>query len=219
MKFSWSWSALNSYEACPRRFYETRVAKNFQEVHGPQLLWGNEVHKACEKRLFNPDYRMPDGMESYGPIVDQIRAAPGDTVGEGRLALDENYQPCDWRSAHLRGIIDVGKKLPRAMFMGDYKTGKKDPNSDQLKLSALMGFHTWPDVERITTAFIWLQFRDMTPATFHREDIPSMWNKLLPRVERMKESFATNRWEARPSGLCKKHCPVTTCPHNGSYGK
>lgn len=217
MSFSWSYSALTSYETCPRRHYETRIAKNFQEMEGPELKWGHIVHDACEQRLKNPSHRMPEGMSEFAPIVDQIRAAPGDTLGEHRLALDENFMPCDWRRAWLRGVIDVGKKNGRKLFLGDYKTGKVHPDNDQLELFALIGFRQWLDVEEIDTAFIWLKFRQITKHRYSRKDTPGLWNKFLPRIERMKNAIEANSFEAKPSGLCRKHCPVTTCPHNGSY--
>ena len=48
LKHPWSYSALTSYETCPKRYQLTRVTKQVTEPQTEATRWGNEVHKALE---------------------------------------------------------------------------------------------------------------------------------------------------------------------------
>jgi len=48
MDFTWSYSALKDYINCPRQYQEVKVLKRFTKETSQQMLYGTEVHKACE---------------------------------------------------------------------------------------------------------------------------------------------------------------------------
>ena len=52
-------------------------------------------------------------------------------------------------------------------------------------------------------------------AAYSKDDEPKMWEKWLRDHGRMRRAYETDVWNPRPSGLCKKHCVVLSCPHNG----
>ena len=52
--------------------------------------------------------------------------------------------------------------------------------------------------------------------TYTDDMIPALWKKWLDNYERMKVAHSNNVWNAHPSGLCKRHCVVLECIHNGS---
>ena len=45
---AWSYSLLQAFETCPRRFKLTRITKEVQEPQSEAMLHGNEVHKSLE---------------------------------------------------------------------------------------------------------------------------------------------------------------------------
>lgn len=99
-----------------------------------------------------------------------------------------------------------------------HNTGKAKPESSQLKLSAAFVFHTRPYVQKVSTSFVWLKENTTTKETFTRDQLPDIWQEFLPRVRRLEIAFQDDKWEAKPSGLCKSWCPVgkALCEHCGT---
>jgi hypothetical protein len=231
--FAWSFSALNSFETCPWRHYKTRVSKQTNDPMGIDAILGIDGHKALELRakdgvplpshIHSKTYdglkegkMSTDGWENY---VSRIIQAPGKTITETQVALNKNFQPVKWfaKDAWVRGVIDIGKILGTRMKMFDWKTGKRKEDIDQLTLFAGLCFAKWPEVEQVDTAYIWLPAKKVDPQSFTRDQIPEIWNLFLPRVKRMEIALTEHKFPKKPSGLCKKWCPVHDCEHNGFY--
>lgn len=221
-KFTWSYSSLTSFETCPYRWYLTRWAKKVEEPQTESTLWGNRVHKALEERV-KQNKPLPEDMEKFEPIVQTlIDFGKGAQVEcEQKLAINKNFQKTGYfdHDVWLRSIADITITKGDKAFVGDYKTGKMAnvPDSDQLALNSAVIFIHKPWVKSIVNAFVWLKERTISKEVFHREDLPAIWNKFLPRVRRMEQAIELENFPARPSGLCRAHCPCTQCPHNGRY--
>lgn len=207
--FSWSYSALTSFETCPRRHYLTKVAKLVIEPQTEALLWGNEVHKALELRQKGSP--LPAKFEHFEPVTQMLMSKHGKKVIEAKFAIDASFRPVGWRdpTTWCRAVVDTGVVGVKSAFLGDWKTGKRKPESDQLKLSAAIGFAHYPYLEKIHTAFIWLKEKKVDTEVFTHEQVGDIWNDFLPRVKRLEAAHQTNTWHPKPSGLCGKWCPVT----------
>lgn len=233
--FTWSYSALTAFETCPRRFYETRVAKTIVEPQGAPLLLGNAAHKSLELRVTRgtPIPKIIQVTAADGSTVSQsstgweamvqaiLDKADDDTevLAERQICLDDRFCETDWfsKTAWVRGVIDLGLIKGTKALLCDWKTGKRKLDVDQLELFSALAMHAWPKLERVVTGFIWLKSNAVDKEAYTREDIPRIWERFLPRVKRMQQAFISGTWPERPSGLCKRHCPVHTCPHNGDY--
>lgn len=217
---AWSYSALDAFETCPHRYFKTKVEKSVIEPQTEATKWGNLVHKALELRV-RDGTPLPEGMDKFEPTAAKIaNIAQGKKLGtEQKLALTKDFKETTFfaRDVWLRSILDVYIENGSRAFLGDYKTGKKNPNSEQLQLSAAVFFATRPWVKEITTTFLWLQSNEVTAEQFTQEDTPAIWQNFLPRVKRLEEAVALNKFPQRPSGLCRGWCPVHSCPHNGKY--
>ena len=99
--------------------------------------------------------------------------------------------------------------------MLDWKTGKIIEDGSQLALMAQCVFAHHPDVQKIRTEFVWLKEDATTRADFTREDMPKIWNGLLPRVQQLEAAAIAVNYPPKPGPLCRRWCPVTQCPHNG----
>lgn len=207
---SWSYTALTSFETCPRRHYLTRVSKEVNEPQTEVLLWGNKVHDALEARA-NGTAALPPELAHLEGIVSLFTRQHGTRVVEKQLAIDRSFRPVNWRdrSAWCRGIIDIGVVGPQKAVLGDWKTGKRKPESDQLQLFAALAFAHFAHLEEVHTAFIWLKEKKTDQAVFTRQQTGEIWAEFLPRVERLELAHAKNEWPEKPSGLCGKWCPVT----------
>ena len=217
--FSFSYSKLKNFETCPKRYYNYDVAKTVKEPEGEALLWGNTLHKAFAEHV-EKGAALPESMQAYQPLLDRLKAYPGDTLVEQQLAITKNFAPCEWfsRQAWYRGIGDIIKVYGEFAYAGDYKTGKVKEESTQLGLLATCIFAHYPQVQAIRTEFLWLAEDAVTRADFKRTDMASFWAGVLPQVRALQNAHEASEFPARPGGLCRKWCAVTSCVHNGANG-
>lgn len=220
---AWSYTALTAFETCPRRFFHTRIAKDVVEPEGEALKWGNRVHQALEAYLLH-GVDLPSGMQHLARFADRIKAKgqePGAALAaERKIALDDAFRPVAFfsKSAWVRGVLDVSVKRGTKLFVGDWKTGKPKPDSDQLRLFAAIAMADDPEVQEVITAFLWLQDNTLTASRFTREDAAGIWQSFMPRVARLQHAVENNKFPPRPSGLCRSFCPVgrSRCEHCGT---
>jgi len=214
--FAWSFSALDSYETCPKRHYHLKVAKDVVEKQSDEILWGNKVHDALEKRL-KDGTPLPPSMAGYERMVVQVERLSGTLLAESKLAITEDFKPTTFfaKNVWCRAIVDAGKIGTRNALLIDWKTGNPKVKSDQLMLSALVGFAHHPELETVASSYVWLKVRKLDKELFSREQVPILWQKLLPRVHRLEQALKTGDFPPKPSGLCRRWCPVRQCKHHG----
>lgn len=214
----WSYSSLNAFETCPRRFYLTRVTKEVKEAQSEAMTEGNRVHKALELAV-KGSAPLPATMTKHQPMVDRLRSAKGSKFPEVKFGVTADYKATNFfgKDVWMRGVIDLAIVTAGSAAIIDYKTGKVKNDGDQLKLFALAGFAQWPHVEVIHTNYIWLNARETTRQRFVREDVIAIKQEFEPRIERMERADEMDNWPPRPSGLCRNWCPVgkRLCPHCG----
>lgn len=92
-------------------------------------------------------------------------------------------------------------------FIPTHNTGKRRPDFTQLELFALQVFSHYPDVESVTSAFLWLKDNAIDKEVYTRDEAPVMWSRLLRRVHTIEDSLEKEKWPANPSGLCN-YCPA-----------
>ena len=214
----WSFSALNSFVGCPHRHYEVKVLKNFPDEPGEAAKWGTYVH-LCIENFIKDGTPLPDNAKIYAPQAG-LAISPSinsnmKVLAEQPMALNHKFEPCSWKDGWVRGIIDLLMLGDTYAWAVDWKLGKVKPDSNQLKLFALMVFHHYPKIQEVYTSFEWLQFNQRTEETYYRAQIPELWNVFLSDLKQYAQAFRTDTWQKRPSGLCKNFCPVTTCEHCG----
>jgi hypothetical protein len=220
--FTWSYSRLKNFENCPKKHYELDIAKNIKEEEGESLLWGNYVHKHMALACGPTRAPLPDQLAPYQKYVDRLVTSPGNILVEQKLALMRNFGACEFfaPAVWFRGIGDVIKINGSVALTGDWKTGKILEDSVQLALTAACIFAKFPEVKKIRSVFWWLKEDCETVEDFTPADMPGLWRALWPRIEAMEHAHNTTTYQAKPSGLCKHYCPVTSCPHHGkgAYG-
>lgn len=217
---AWTYSQLDTFESCPRKFYHTKVKRDVIEPPTIHTEWGTKVHTALEN-FINTGEMLPEGMEQWQKLMMSIAKLPGEKLTETRYAIDRNFKPTEWKGAWTRGVADLVVINGDKAAVMDYKTGKRKP-TEQLDLYAAYVLHHHPQVNVVNTGFVWLKERkidwnvskpDKKP--FVREEIPVIWQSFLPRVRKLESAYERDRWPAKTSGLCKAWCPVTSCEFNG----
>jgi hypothetical protein len=218
----WSHSALEGFDTCARQYEEVRVLKHFKDGKNAAALWGDEFHKAAERfigtTLEGHPAVLPSNMSHYADYLRQFVKRPGATLAERRYALNRQLRPCEFFSPDVwvRGIIDVLTLEGAVAWVDDHKTGKnRKKDMQQLIIFALLTFYHHPEIDTCHTAFHWLQVGATDPETFYRHQIPALWETLVPKLQRYVAAFHAGIFPPRPSGLCVKHCAVSSCEYFG----
>ena len=218
---SWSFSQLNNYETCPKKYWHLAVNKDYKEIEGEAILYGKRVHKAFE--LFvKSDKPLPQDLSHMQKYIQKFADFPGTKLVEQQLCITKDYEPThwkDWTGGWCRAIIDLALVGDKSALLVDYKTGKmKDDGFTQLKLAtALFMIHN-PKVESVNVAYLWTEAGGVTTEPerpFGRDDISGLWNDILPRVNKFQRAFESTEYPPKPSGLCRKWCIIESCPHHG----
>lgn len=216
----WSFSSLTSFETCGKRYFHLKVAKDVLELPNEATAWGSTVHKHLEDRV-RDGVPLPDVLQPYEKLVEPILKANGTVLVEQRMAINADLQPVDWDcdSAWCRGIVDVGVLTRNRVTLLDWKTGKRKPDSDQLKLFAGLAFAHYPEVEVVNTGFVWLKEGVIDKEIFYRSELDRIWMSFLPRITRLERAYSERKFLPRPSGLCRKWCPVphSLCNFSGKH--
>jgi hypothetical protein len=213
-----SFSALNNFETCPKKFWHLRVQKDVREQEGEALRYGKKVHKALEHYV-GKGTALPSEFQHLAKHVERFVHWPGTKHVEMEMAITEQYKPTGWfdKDVWIRAKLDLVIIGDRNAVLVDYKTGKmKDDGFTQLKLAAAMLMLHFRQILSIRMAYLWTEYDgEITHQMFERDQFVETWNELMPRLNHFEEAHKLNNFPANPSGLCRRHCPVTKCPHNG----
>ncbi len=206
---AWSYTALNTFVQCPRQYQLTKVTKELPFVETEEIKYGKEVHKALELRV-KDDKALPAYLSHLEPLMQTITSSDGTKHTERKQTINEEFKPVTWfsKEAWCRSIDDISIKKKNETWIGDYKTGKRRPGSDQLMLFAAIEMHHDPVVERVKTSFIWTKDKKIDTETYTRDQLSAIWKHFMPKVARLEAAFEQDKWPAKPSGLCG-WCPAT----------
>ena len=217
----WSFSRIKAFEQCPKQFYHEKVLKQYPFIQTDAMIYGNEFHKACENYI-NKSEPLPERFMYIKDVLDKLNQRKGVKVCEQRLGVTANLEPCRFgaRNVWFRGIVDLAI-LDEDSGIGwiiDYKTGKSAKYADkgQLELMALAVFAHYPKIENIRAGLLFVVANKLVKETYEVADRANLWEKWASNYATMEKAFKADVWNPRPSGLCKRHCPVTECAHNGS---
>lgn len=217
--FSWSYSSLTAFETCPWRWKLTKLTKEVVEPTTEALAEGRRVHKALEDAI-TKQAPLPEYYRKYQSLIDRIRASKGRVEAERRIALTPQFTETSYfgKDVWFRTAFDVRITLPDRTVILDWKTGNRKVDADQLKLSAAVEFKIRPQVTTVETGYAWLQNKKVDKDVFTSDQAPGIWAEFVQRVARIEHAVRTDTFPKRPSGLCRRHCPVgsSRCEHCGT---
>lgn len=216
----WSFSRIKAFETCPKQFYHVNVLKQFPYVETEAMRYGTEFHEAAE-HFIRDATPVPQRFAFAQPVLDALAAKPGRKLCEQKLGLNANLEACEFfdKDVWFRGIVDLLIIDDGVATVVDYKTGKSARYAEkgQLELMALAVFQHFPEVKTVRGGLLFVIAKDFVKASYERSERRDLWKKWLSNYGSMEKAFETEVWNPKPSGLCKRHCPVTECPHNGVY--
>lgn len=212
---TWSFSGLKDFVGCPKRYYHTKVTKEFVQGPTEATIYGESVHKACELYI-TEDKPFPPAFQRFEPVIAALKQAKGDKLAEHKMGLCKEKRATGFLAKNVwaRGIADLVIINGDKAFVIDYKTGSdKYADTAQLKLMALMIFAHFPEVQSVKASLIFLVKNNIIKESYKREDSDRLWSHFHEDLYRLEQAFLHDVWNANPTPLCG-WCPVKTCEHN-----
>lgn len=211
-KYTFSHTSVTCYDTCPKLFWHRYVAKDvvFEETDASRR--GSAVHAALEARL-KQKAPLPEDMP-YEHLAKALDDRP--LLVEERLGVRADGTLASWWADDIygRGTPDV-VILPAAgnqAVILDWKTGKAREDPAELETFAVLVHARHPDLTRFTGFYVWLANIPARLGTPHVLNWKRKWTELQKSVAEIETA---NTFPARPNGLCRNHCGVFACPHNG----
>ena len=219
MSFIWFYTAIDTFDQCPRKFYHKYILKE-KDPETPALARGNAVHKALEHYMKYGYAKGDIDIGKFHPLADAVvRQARGKKLMvELKMGVLGNLEPCGFFDDHVygRGAADVLiVDYPNA-FLIDWKTGKVREKRTQLAVLSLFVFKHFPRVNIITACNIWLEAGHHGEVyTFERSGEAAGWLELISKVKQIEAAIERQQFCMMPGPLCG-FCPVKQCPNNRS---
>jgi RecB family exonuclease len=214
----WSFSRIKAFQTCPKQFYHVNVLKQFPFEETEAMRYGTEFHEAAE-HFIRDGTSIPDRFAFARPALEALADKAGEKLCEQKLGLTAELEACDFfaKDVWFRGIVDLLIIDGDVATVVDYKTGKSSRYAEkgQLELMALSVFRHFPEVKTVRAGLLFVIANDLVKAKYEKSGQKDMWRKWLSEYGKMESAFETGVWNPKPSGLCKRHCPVTECPHHG----
>jgi hypothetical protein len=213
METPWSFSHLSTFEHCARQYEWKYVLKMKEKEVSENIQWGNKVDTALAERA--KGYPLPPAFQPYeyiGTWLDRVRETGAEILPKHKFGIGRDLQPRTFfaKDVWFRGEFDLAIKGDKRVHLDDYKTGKKRDDQSQLKLYAGAAFALWPEVDTVSTRFVWLASKQTTPMIFRRSIQAVIWQEMMPRIRRMELAREKEQFPPTPSGLCA-WCPHATC--------
>lgn len=217
-----SYSGIKAYETCPRQYHETKILKLYPREETEATVYGTRLHSAAEEFILHGTPLTPE-FKFLQPTLDMLAAMPGKKYPELEMAIREDRSVCDFKAPDywVRGIADLvivdEENYTARVF--DYKSGSdKYPDTDQLMLMSLLIFEHFPNVKQVSGGLLFVLRDTVRKYRVNKDMQATLWWKWRERVAKLDASLHHNVWNAKSSGLCRKHCPCIGCEYNGRRG-
>jgi RecB family exonuclease len=214
----WSFSRIKAFENCPKQFYHVHVLKQFPFQETEATRYGTEFHLACEE-FVRDGVPVPPKFAFVTAALEALKALPGDKHCELKMGLRADLTPCGFydKDVWFRGIVDLLIVDGGSARIVDYKTGKNAKYADtgQLQLMALSVFKHFPQVKRVRAGLLFVVANAFVKQNYDVADEGVLWKPWMQKYAALEKAHETGTWNPKPSGLCKRHCPVVECLHNG----
>lgn len=230
IKFApYSFSKLNTYQTCPKRFKYKYIKKEKEgECDKSALVRGSAIHEMFENHQKGKEPKKSKYTAEFKkalerPHVQKIKKhleSPEKTCREISFGLTKDFAPCEYKdkNALFRGKIDLAYNDNGVLNLVDYKTGKpkdeKYQNYDQLLLYSIYFFERYPALDKLKISYVYVD-----------HDIVNSLVVLRTYIEKHKEHFLNivkkietdQEYLPKHSALCK-WCPFeNTCQWDLDY--
>ena len=223
----WSYSALNNFTNCPRKFHAYDIAKIVKEPENPAMLEGKRVHDAMANYI-SKGVPLPTQWAHYAKRI-PATVADDTVLVEHKMACTFELEPCEYfdkrKRVWLRAVADLLVMAGDWALSIDWKTGKVPderwellPKHFQLRLTAVCIFLHFPKVQRVHSSYVYLNDGTIIDFVMQRNELRDFIPQMYEYAGVYQRAVRNEHFPPRPSGLCKRHCAVTGCEYHGKGG-
>jgi CRISPR/Cas system-associated exonuclease Cas4 (RecB family) len=221
MSIALSYSRLSTFELCPRKFRAQYIDKDYPDDSDNFFFKkGQRKHKQLEHYVLskgNPlsggTMRFDDDVEAMFPMIDNICSAMPDFQAEQQLAVDHDFNPCDWfgKNVMYRAIVDFRAiaEAASSMTVIDWKSGKvreyDAKPTGQLHLTSAIMFSHHEAINHILAAYAFIEHRQMIKQPFYRNQHKGLMDTFFQAHEKVN---AEKDWNPTQNEYCK-YCLLT----------
>jgi hypothetical protein len=219
-RVTWSFSTLKTFETCPLKYYHEKVVKSVKQTPNVAAEYGTQAHKALEE-LAKSDTPLPSNMSQYGKLGDTILRLRDVSIMskfEYQMAVDRTYAPVPFYNdtAYGRAVADVYLQTePDKVVIIDYKFGKYRGSGAQPVINAWITMKNHPEIDRVTTSFVYVKDNYQDRAEFDRGSIDYKFGYVQSLIDQLEYAVKHQAFPAKRNGLCRNYCDVTSCFHCG----
>ena len=216
---AWSYSSINTFKQCPKKYYHLKVAKDVKDKGSTATLYGQQVHQAAEDYIAS-ETPIPAKFRFLTPIVKALNAIEGEKLCEMKLGVaqtDEGYKPTTFfaKDVWWRGIADLVIINGDTAHSIDYKTSKNARYADTKQLDAVAAalFVHYPQLKKVKSALAFVVSKDFIKKE-HTVDLKdSYFASFKPDLDRLAAAEDSDVWNAISGPLCG-WCAVVSCEHH-----
>ncbi len=214
---AWSWTRLDTFEQCPRKFQGSYITKEFPkpDFDAEHFRKGRAIHKVLENYMLNGEAipcPIVSGSDTWNidlrflhQLLNTMHEADSKHI-EQKVCFDIKLNKVDWYSkkAWCRVIMDAMVIVGDYALIIDWKSGKVNRYSDQLKLFAAAAFQMFPEVNRVLTAYVWCEHPNDKPvwAEYSRDKKDFLWEEFADRAELIQMANESGNWPAKKNRFC-----------------
>lgn len=218
-------SSMGTFETCPRKFEAQYITRESKWVETEANKYGNRMHEALEN-AFQYNTELPDEFKELKSPVAAIKRWPGRRFAELKLAVDEDFTPCDWRDRNLGCKIDLSVFHQNTVHVLDWKSSGKIPDERyfstlQIDINAALLLAHHDSLESVRAAYYYTRFDQLKPTKdderglYTREKFDDLKGGLNDKIIVIKAAFESGLFPPKQNGLCRGHCDVYSCEFNG----
>lgn len=219
--YTWSYSALSTFQQCPRKYYRIKVVKDVKEPMSDVIIYGQALHKAAEEYV-RDGKEIPEKFSFIKPYIDVLLTIDGERFCEYRMGLTKELQPCEFfaKDVWLRSVADLLIVGEDTAYLIDYKTGKSQyADTKQLELMALCVFKHFPHVQYVKAGLLFVVSKEFIEAAYTLDKQQECWMNWFDELIRLENCYESDTWNPNPNFSCKKFCPITDCEYHGNNGR
>jgi PD-(D/E)XK nuclease superfamily len=207
-----TFTSLNDYRVCPKRFYHKYVAKDCpQEVKSSQQKGGSNLHDSLRKRIKLRE-PLPEEHAHLESVVSQVEMFDTDSIKyiETEMAIDFEGKKIGYNDhrALLRSKPDLAICNAPVAVLVDWKSGNVWEDPLELCIQALLLRAHRPELTMISGLYVWLKLPKI--GALHVDvvnDTGRTLRNLLAMRKMMDTRLANNDWPPDEGPLCG-WCPV-----------
>jgi len=153
MLTTWSYSALSTYQQCPKKYDFAYVQKLPQE-YAPAAERGKAMHADAEAYLRGTQQELAPSLGRFRRLFEDLRSMSA--TAEHVVTVDRNWDPAGER--WLKAIMDATLIYPDGTAdVVDYKSGRPYPgHAQQMMLYGTTLIAAYPQVTHVTTRLWYL---------------------------------------------------------------